>query len=91
MAIEHPLFFIPANAKGRNNWWTLIPIEGTCSGEACTVDLPTANDRGSWNIECETCPAWALVTVEKSVSDPKEFTMPCGRVRIWADDTNLPT
>ena len=88
---EHKLYFIPANCTDRKSWLHRPPAPSTCSGTECTVKLPQAQDRGSFKIECENCPAWALVTVEKSVADPKEFTMPCGKVRIWTDNTNLPT
>lgn len=81
------LYFIHANAKSRNEWLGRERPKSTCSGSECTVKLPEAPDRGSYKIECEICPAWALVTVEKSVSDPKSFTMPCGRVKIWADES----
>ena len=88
---EHRLWFIGSGVTDRKSWLGREQPKSTCLGEECTVKLPEATDRGSWKIECETCLAWALVTVEKSVADPKEFTMPCGKVRIWTDNTNLPT
>ena len=87
---DHKLYFIGATSPDRKSWLGRERPKSTCSGTECTVKLPEAPDRGSYKIECETCPAWALVTVEKSVSDPREFTMPCGSV-IWPDNTNLPT
>jgi hypothetical protein len=84
---EKKLWFIGANVKDRKGWLSRTPAPSKCSGEQCTVKLPDAPDKGSWKIECNDCPAWALVTVEKSVSDPKSFTMPCGRVKIWADES----
>jgi hypothetical protein len=83
---EHYLFFIPENAKERKSWRGFPPAASVCSGDSCTVELPQAPDKGSWKIECKHCAAWALVNVEKSVSDPKSFTMPCGRVKIWSDE-----
>ena len=78
---KHYIFFIHQAAKGRESWRGYPPASSVCSGGQCTVELPTAPDRGSWKIECKNCESWALVSVEKSVSDPKSFTMPCGRIK----------
>jgi hypothetical protein len=80
---NHSLFFIPHNATSRSAWVRKEPPRTlSCDGDNCTMELPAAPDRGSWKIECEHCPAWALVTVEHSVGDPRTFTMPCGRIKM---------
>lgn len=81
----HPLVFIPAGATTKTQWQTHSPAPAVAHSENgeqfCTVELPHPTQySGSWKITCEHCPAWALVNVYKSVSDPKSFTMPCGRI-----------
>jgi hypothetical protein len=47
--------------------------------EACTIELQSpAPERGMWKITCNDCEAWAVVSVEHSVRDPKLFELPCG-------------
>jgi len=80
---DKPLFLIPPGAKARVNWLGRPPATTqACNGEHCTVELPKEQSPGSLKIECRDCPAWALVSVQASVDDPKAFTMPCGRIRM---------
>ena len=81
--MTHTVYFIPNNAKSKNEWHHYPPEEGaSCNGEACAVPLPAARWDGSFKLECRDCPAWALVAVQGSVDDPRTFVMPCGRVQM---------
>jgi hypothetical protein len=84
---DHPLHFMPSAAQKGAKYLYRAPVKTTaCDGESCTVELPASKDPGTLKISCEDCPAWAVVSVQASVHDPRSFTMPCGRIRMHAED-----